>query len=231
MWLFLYDGALFPDEYSDLWQGYSREETFVLKNALSGTLALGSISGIGEIYDQFLKDFITKARSITGDDARVYEENNRFLKTSCVYDSFWVVASALNELVESKADDLGVHPSQVSVTKNDTSDLLKYLHETYIVGATGVITFTETGKRHASLFDLRNFVPVENDFQVNNSLEVDPWIVQTRGHLKIVKESKSFVYFTENGTVSQTSTVVFPDGTTNIPSDQLIRTFIRRKLL
>lgn len=74
-----------------------------------------------------------------------------------------------------------------------------------------------------------NFVPISNRFQSNNSLDLNPWIVQVRGCLELRLNGSNFMYTDENGTESKEPTIIYADGTDVVPSDRPHLIFIRSK--
>ena len=227
MWIFPYSSVIFPDDYVNLWCNYTQEEAFTIKKALKGSLSIGIIEGFGEAYNNYTNNFAAMAEELTGDGAP-YEMQRQFLQTTYVHDTVGVLADGLNKLVETKASQLNVPASHINITSADRNDLTQSLLNASYNGLTGHISFTRSGKRYNPLYAIRNFVPVNNTFQVNNSLELDPWVVKIKGCLVL---SNGIQYIDENGTLSTTPTIVFADGTNTIPPDRPPRIFIRSKLL
>ena len=230
VWIVPYYDVAFPEEYVNLWCNYTPEEVYDLKLALRGTLLLGITEGTGQKRDDYLQTFLTEALRITGDD--VYEHHRHFIQTAYIHDSLAVVAAALDDLLRDKANRLNVTEDSVEVTIDDRKHLTDKLRNlNFSDGLTGSIRFTDKGHREYSQVDVRNFVPVENEnFTVNTSVEEDPWVIQTRACIELKHTGRvNIVYFDENRTTSDTSTIVFRDGTTNIPLDRPFRIFLRSK--
>ena len=232
VWIFPYYNILFPEEYKNMWCRFKSEEVYKLKQALSGTLLLGISEGMGSEYENYIQLFDSEAVRITGDD--IYDHHRHFIQTTYIHDSLRVVAAALDELIKEKADKQNLTEEYIEITMEDRqllADTLRGL--TFLGGVTGNISFTEHGKRRLSPVELRNFVPIENtNFSISSSLFEDPWIIQTRGYLKVFYDGHFTIsYFDEHNNISKIPTIVFHDGTTNIPSDRPYRVFVRSKPL
>lgn len=230
VWILPYHDVVFPEEYANVWCHYSNETIFKLKNALRGSLLLGISEGMGPEHEHFLTDFHKEAFRITGDD--IYLRHQLFLQTPYIHDSLHVIADALDELVNGKAAKLNVTAEQIEIVAGDRSLLAHQLRNlAFYGGVTGNVSFTQFGRRLVSQVDLRNFVPIDNaNFSVNTSLTEDPWKVQIRLCLEILTDGQiNLFYFDENGNRSKVPTIVFHDGTTNVPLDRPYRIFVRSK--
>lgn len=230
VWIFPYSSVIFPDDYVNLWCNYTQEEAYTIKNALRGSLSIGIIEGFGEAYNNYTNKFAAMAEELTGDGAS-YEMQRQFLQTTYVHDTVGVLTDALNKLVETKASQLNVPASHINITSADRNDLTQSLLNASYNGLTGHISFTRSGKRYDPLYAIRNFVPVNNTFQENNSLELDPWVVQIRGCLVLGLNRNDIQYIDENGMLSTEPTIIYADGTNMIPPDRPNRIYIRSKLL
>ena len=221
---------MFPEEYMNLWCRYSNEDVYRLKNALKGSLLLGMSEGSGPELKDYLTHFHKEAFHITGDD--VYLHHRHFLQTPYIHDSLHVIADALDKLVKMKAIKQNLTEEQVEIVMEDRSLLAHKLRSlAFFGGITGNVSFTEFGRRMVSQVDLRNFVPLDNtNFSVNTSVTENPWTVEVRACLEVFANGQiQLVYFDESGNESQEPTVVFHDGTTNIPLDRPYRIFVRSK--
>lgn len=226
----MYSNIAFPEEYVNLWCSYTPEEVYKLKQALRGSMMLGISDGTGQEREEYIQKFINEAIRITG--SNIYAFHRHFIQTAYIHDSLAVVANALDVLVKEKARTQNISEDSVRLTMADRDLLADQLRNlNFSVGLTGNISFTQSGRRRVSLVDLRNFVPIENaDFSINTSLFEDPWRVQTRACLEVLQTGHIYlVYFDENMTVSETPTIIFPDGTTNPPLDRPFRIFVRSK--
>jgi hypothetical protein len=225
--------VLFPEEYTNVWCHYSSEAIFKLKNALRGSLLLGISEGTGPERELFLTSFHEEAFRITGDDIYLY--HRPFIQTPYIHDSLHVIADALDELVNGKAIKQNVAVEQIEIVAEDRSLFAqKVKNLAFYGGVTGNVSFTQFGRRMVSQVDLRNFVPIDNvNFSVNTSLAENPWKVQIRLCLEILADGKTnnLFYFDENGNRSKVPTIVFHDGTTNIPLDRPYRIFVRSKYI
>lgn len=191
---------------------------------------LGMNSGTGKEQENYLQTFYAEAYRITGDD--IYRHHQHFIQTVYIHDSIAVIAVSLDHLVREKAFRLNISQESVVVTLRDREALANHLrHLNASIGLTGRISFTESGRREVSMVNLRNFVPNDNiNFTVNNSLTEDPWVIQNRACLQVYQKGiVNIVYFDESGNNSQVPSIVFHDGTTNIPLDRPFRVFVRSK--
>ena len=191
---------------------------------------LGISDGTGQEREEYIQKFITEAIRITG--SNIYGLHRHFIQTTYIHDSLAVVANALDTLVKEKAYMQNISEDSVRLTMVDRVFLADHLRNVNLTnGLTGNISFTQFGRRKVSLVDLRNFVPIENaDFSINTSLSEDPWRVQKRACLEVLRTGHIYVvYFDENRTVSEIPTIIFPDGTTNPPLDRPFRIFVRSK--
>ena len=221
---------MFPEEYMNLWCRYNNKDVYRLKNALKGSLLLGMSEGLGPELKDYLTHFHKEAFHITGDD--VYLHHRRFLQTPYIHDSLHVIADALDKLVKVKAIKQNLTEEQVEIVMEDRSLLAHKLRSlAFFGGITGNVSFTEFGRRMVSQVDLRNFVPLDNtNFSVNTSVTENPWTVEVRACLEVFANGQiQLIYFDENGNESQEPTIVFHDGTTNIPLDRPYRIFVRSK--
>lgn len=232
VWILPYHNVIFPEEYTNMWCRYSSEAVYKLKNALKGSLLLGISEGTGPEREEFLASFHNEASHITGDD--VYLHHRHFLQTPYIHDSLHVITDALDELIQGKAIEQNVMGEQVEIVAGDRKHFTHKLRNlAFYGGVTGNVSFTRFGKRMVSQVDLRNFVPIENaNFSVNTSLTEDPWTIQVRACLEILADGKiTVVYFDESGNRSKVRTIIFHDGTTNVPLDRPYRIFVRSKYI
>ena len=221
---------MFPEEYTSIWCRYSNEDVYRLKNALRGSLLLGISEGSGPEREEYLKNFREEAFHITGDE--VYLHHRQFLQTPYIHDSLHVIADGLNKLVKTKAVKQNITEQEVEIDIEDRNLLaLKLRSLAFFGGITGNVSFTEFGRRTMSQVDLRNFVPIENaNFSMNTSLTENPWTVEIRACLEVFANGHiRLIYWDETGNESQEPTIVFHDGTTNIPLDRPYRIFVRSK--
>lgn len=228
MWIYPYFDVRFPDSYDNLWCGFSDEQVFVIKNALRGSLLLGLHMGIGENFETFLEKFPTFAREIIP-SASNYCHNVQFIHTTYVLDCVIMAASVLNTAVESKSQKTNTSISDIQITQADHNILVEELLQKKIkLGITGPLSFNDKGKRRVKLFAIMNFVPVNNsNFSVKNAVAENPWSLQTRGVLKEIDGNVTIMFITSDGRRSHEPTIIFPDGTTNIPPDHPFRFFYR----
>ena len=193
---------------------------------------LGISEGMGPERDKYRDHFHEEAFNITGDDIYVHHRN--FMQTAYIHDSLHVISDALDKLVKAKAVKQNLTVEQIEITMEDRSLLTDKLRSlAFFGGITGNVSFTKFGRRKVSQVDLRNFVPIDNtNFSVNTSLIENPWIVQTRGCLEVFADGRiELVYLDENGNILKVPTIVFHDGTTNIPLDRPYRVFVRSELI
>ena len=232
MWILPYQNLAFPEEYVNIWCRYNKEEVYILKKALRGTLMLGISEGMGPEREIHVRHFHEEAFRITGD--AVYLQHNNFIDTAYIHDSLHVIADALHKLVKAKAVEQNVTEENIEIVEEDRIALAYKLRSlAFFGGVTGNVSFTEFGERTVSQVDLRNFVPIDNgNFTVNTSLDEDPWVIQTRGCLEVHADGQiELTYFDKDGNISDIPTIVFLDGTTNIPRDRPYRVYVRGKYI
>ena len=77
---------------------------------------------------------------------------------------------------------------------------------------------------------VRNFVPFNNpNFTINTSTEFDPWTVEVRGCVihSVLEDEFTISFLDANETESANNTIVFADGSTNVPPDSPVRLYVR----
>ena len=152
----------------------------------------------------------------------------------CLHPSIGLLANALDALVTSKAQEQNISQSAVEIDYEDRVALSGFLrNRPYTDATTGNLSFTENGERKVNFFVIQNFVPRNNsNFTVNTSREFDPWTVEVRGCImhSVLEDDFNFLFLDANETESVNNTIVFADGTTNIPPDRPVRFFMRCKL-
>ena len=128
----------------------------------------------------------------------------------------------------------------VNVSFDDRRTLASILHRVVLQSpeaVAGNLSFIDNGHRESTFISVRNFVPIENsNFSVNSSQSFSPWVVQVRACIMNRPADKSvfeFEFFDENGTSlgPDQSFVVFPSGSTTVPSGKPYRPFRRGDLL
>ena len=190
---------------------------------------MGLSTGIGKKYDHFIRRFPHLARRVTtscGEEC----QRPRFIHTFYLHDMITVLAKVLNTVVTETANRLGITQQEVELVRNDSKLIVEKLREIHLLDSvTGQIQFTKNGKRNAFLFDIKNFVPINNsNFSVDTAVMEDPWVVQRRGTMTMHTDNNiTFTFYTSDGKISNSSTVIFADGTTNIPFDHVVHFYIR----
>lgn len=156
---------------------------------------------------------------------------NDVIRNSYIRDGTVVVATALDQLVREKAEIDNIALENVAVYKKDYDLLINKLLETDIPdGITGRLSFNRDGSRKKYFLVIKNFVPSNNtNFSLDTVLFEDPWVIEVRGLME--KESRggnaTVFYYTSDGDESNISTIIFSDGTSNIPPYQRIHLFVR----
>lgn len=228
VWIYPYFDVTFPDSYVNLWCGFSDEQVFVIKNALRGSLLVGVHKGIGDTYEKFLDNYPSIVSQVTP-FASEECHSVRFVHTPYMHDCIVMAAAALNGVVEAKLHETNTSISDIQVTQSDRDLLAKKLSQMEIPdGITGPLSFTEEGNRRVVSFAIMNFVPVDNsNFSVSSAVEVNPWSLETRAVLKKEYNNVSILFFTSEGEESSDSTIIFADGTSNIPPHRPFHLFYR----
>ena len=231
MWILPYFNVAFTDEYVDIWCNHTLQEVYDIKNALRGTLLLGITRGSGNHYLRFFDNFLEYSGSLITNN--YYGDYMRFLETPYIDDALGIIVRALEEVVKDKSYYLNVSSSEVNITKLDRNLMAKKISVSNYTGNTGRIRFTSKGERSVSIFELRNYVPINNrNFTVNSSYTEDPWIIQTRGYVEFFEDgSIELLYFDENGDIADRPTIIFADGTTDVPPDRFPRLFHRSTIM
>lgn len=224
-WIYSYHNIIFPDNYPDIWCGFTSEEITIIKNALRGSLLVGLDQGSGDVYQEFVADYSEIAEEVSGLSRKMCTKP-QFIHTAYIHDSIEILAQAMDNLVKFKAREYNQSLGEVQIGRKSHSLLTQFLLQAYVDDhvTTGPISFTSDRKRAISSFVIRNFVPT-----ANFSAKENPFSLQIKGMVRGNKTNFYFTFFADNGTTSNTSTVIFSDGTTNIPPDHPYRIYIRSK--
>lgn len=200
----------------------------MIKKALRGSISVGLSKGIGTKYDHFIRTFPLSARRVTKSCSEQCQQPN-FIHTFYLHDIVAVITRVLSKVVNATAIKLDIGPENVELGRDDRELLVEKLQEIQIPDSvTGRIQFTSTGNRNAFLFDIRNFVPIYNaNFSDATAVPENPWVIQRRGTMKKEDENITITFYTSEGNVSNASTIIFADGTSNIPLDRVIHLYIR----
>lgn len=209
-----------------LWCDFSDEEVFTIKKALRGSLLVGLSNGVGDNYQNYLENFSETVNTVAPSSNEECEEV-RFLQTPYLHDAVEIAATALDGLIKFKSHE----ENTVQVTQSDHDLLVDQLLSAEVPdGFTGRLGFTDKGKRKVASFAINNFVPIKNsDFNVSTAVAENPWVLETRGVLRKEGNNVSIVFFTSDGKESNVSTIIFADGTSNIPLYRPYRIYRRGK--
>ena len=204
----------------------------MIKNALRGSIVIGLNKGFGDKYEDFLRDYASIAEEIATSHTEQCTDAE-FIQTAYFHDSVYIVAMAMHHLVNTKAQTSNTSHEEVQIGRNDHGLLTQLLIQAELQDAvTGRVSFTNTRKRDTSLFVIRNFVPRTEDFNFSSDVAFteDPWTLKTKGVVESDGVQFKLTFYTSTGEESNISTVIFADGTTNVPSDQPTRIYIRSML-
>ncbi len=147
-----------------------------------------------------------------------------------------ILGWSLQTLVQEKAILLNTTESMVNVSFEDRRTLASILHRTVLQSpeaVAGNLSFIDNGHSETTFISIRNFVPIESsNFSVNTSRNVMPWVVQVRACITNQPADMTvfdFVFFDENGTSlgPDQSSIVFPSGSTAVPSGKPFREYRR----
>lgn len=201
----------------NLWCDFSDEQVFATKNALRGSLLVGLKEGVGDKNQNFLDNFSDIVNRVAPSSSEECQEV-RFVRTPYLHDAVEITAAALDSLVNLKSYETNTLIKDVQVAQSDHDLLAKQLLDAEVPGFTGRLSFTDNGKRKVSYFKIKNFIPMENpNFNVSTAVAENPWILETRGVLKKESNNTTIIFLTSDGKKSNVSTIIFSDGTSNIP--------------
>lgn len=192
---------------------------------------VGLNKGVGNKYKKFLKKFPFIVKNFTPSSNEECQDA-RFIHTAYLHDSVSIAVAALDGLVASKSREENTSPEDVQVTHLDRDLLAEHLRKTEVQdGFTGILSYTKEGQRKVASFAIVNFVPIENsNFSVSTAVVEDPWVLQTRALLKKEGGKVTFIFLTSDGEESNVSTIIFADGTSNIPPYRPFRIYHRGAL-
>ena len=158
-----------------------------------------------------------------------------------LYSDFFlgIIGKSIHSLVVEKAERLNISQSMVDISySEDRRNLSDSLRQVTLdrTAVAGNLSFTVEGDRETAYIVVRNFVPIQNNFSVNTSRELDPWDVQVRACMQsqpALRMDYEITFFDENGTTMAEgqSSVLFASGTTAPPPDRPVRLFRRCTLL
>lgn len=137
-------------------------------------------------------------------------------------DSITLQALAANSSLQEKASLSGQNISHTTLQRTDYKLISRNVLNTSFAGYTGQVDFNQECNRVANTFTILNVVPSNEDTST-------PYTVERRGHIYTGPDDIKIIFCQSNGTISGDSTLVFRDGTTNIPLDHIKRLYIRCK--
>lgn len=227
VWIYLYNNI---EDFDHAWTSFSQEEVYVIKTALRGSLKIGLSEGSGTEYQAFADNFSNTSKVITGrDDYSQFQKP--LLHTAYAYDAAHLTALALHDTIQKKAEQFNQQERDISISTNDTRMIRDSMTTITFNGFTGNVSINNQGRRAHSNCVIKNFVPIDSMFAVNTSLTLNPWVVQNRAYVEVgVTGTIAIHYINENGSASEDSTIVFADGTTNIPPGRPFRFYERSKM-
>ena len=227
-WVYSYYDIIFPENYADLWCGFDSSEVFVIKTALRGSLLLGLAKGKGQTYNKFVTDYADIAENVVGSVDKKCATVD-FVHTGYIRDSLYVVANAMHRFVNDKASSTNKLQKDITISRMDHRKFTNYLLQSEVDGVTGSVRFTEERKRDFFSFVIRNFVPKVKNFSFSEEVAFteDPWILETKGVIVSEGDNFKFTFFDADGEKTNTSTVIFADGSAKIPRDKPTRLYIR----
>ena len=149
--------------------------------------------------------------------------------SSYIDDAVKLLAIAADRFLRKKANETGMALKETSITWSDNPEYGRQAAATSFIGRTGEISFGNGTVRNMSVFRFNNIIGCQH---MNESGTTDCNISCIGEIYKGVDESQCKIkFFDENSATGFTkrSTVVFSDGTKDIPSDSLRRYFHRSK--
>ena len=123
------------------------------------------------------------------------------------------------KVLNAKAKRLNVSVSQVPLKSADKVKLTTTFLNTSFYGETGTVLFSKECNRLTNIFNILNFIPTETGLIHHH---IAGLIIQG-------PSNNSILYLHNNGTLSGGSTLIFNDGTSNIPADYKKKLFTRCK--
>lgn len=137
-------------------------------------------------------------------------------------DAITLQALAANNSLQEKASLTGQNISDTTLQRTDYNLISRNLLNTSFGGCTGQVDFNQQCNRVANTFTILNFVP-------SNDGTSTPYTVERRGHIYTSPDNVEVIFCQSNGTISAKSTLVFRDGTADVPLDHIKRIYIRCK--
>lgn len=145
---------------------------------------------------------------------------------ACGYlsDAMTLSSHAAHSYFIQKAESLGQSVSNTTLERGDIDIMRSYLLKQSLKGCTGFVQFNSHCSRVSNLVAIYNIVPLS----ITNSTGVEiPWLVEKRAFIFTTPKNYSVEFWYPNGTQSHVNTLVFYDGTQNIPSDRIPRSYYR----
>lgn len=183
---------------------FTSEEIKIIKTALKGTVVINPVK---------TRDF-----KLTG-----LKKHDRVADTQgYLADAVTLQALAADNSLQEKASLSGQNICDITLQRTDYNLISRNLLNTYFAGYTGQVDFNKQCNRVTNTFTILNLVP-------SNDSTSTPYRVETRGHIYTSPGDVKVIFRHSNGTVSANSTLVFRDGTTDVPLDNIKRIYIRCK--
>ena len=139
-------------------------------------------------------------------------------------DAITLSARAGHSYLIHKAESLGQSVPNISFDAEDAGAMRSHLLRQAFCGCTGFVQFNSRCSRVSNLAAIYNFVPVSSHGGIR--LE-NPWKIENRAFIFTTPENYNIEFWHPNGSRSIRSTLVFYDGTQNIPLDEIPRPYYR----
>lgn len=194
VWVYAHHTPLFPYQSTlDTCCNFTTEERRNIGRGLRGSLVVLPTAGYRGGVSCGVSDNVTHMEGYAADAVTLH-------------------AIASETALRRKAlDEEGASYTDIAIDNTDYRLLTKQLLNTSFIGCTGRVQFSSTCSRTSDVFEVLNFVQDEEGGggEGNHPL--------TRGYV-VVDEGKGILRFVDdNGTMVNQSTVVFHDGTTDVP--------------
>jgi atrial natriuretic peptide receptor A len=137
-----------------------------------------------------------------------------------VLDALMLQVKAAVNLIERKAEKTGVNISNVIIEREDYDDLVLQLFNATFAGYSGQVDFNSQCNRITNTFVILNYFSEYINGSYCNETLIKGFIITTQYSVKIR-------FYTQNGSMTMESSIMFKDKTYNIPLDHIERLYIR----
>jgi len=151
-------------------------------------------------------------------DTSAYNINKLFTYTTYMDDIISVTAAAMNQVLVKKGENLILPLANLTLDASDRSSMADELLLVDVQGITGPISFKGDGHRRSQAFDIHNFLTRWSSNATDNCGE---FVISAVMVCNL--NDSTFIFYDQNGTVSNESTIVFADNSTSVPPGKPIK--------